>query len=194
MSDRDSICAANDPPLTAMAYALKLLRTGVLSIDGEGRIWRHFVLDRWGNRKAIEPRRAENASKKGYLRLSLNLPGKGKVVCVLAHRVVWTWLKGQIPDGLQINHDDLNKANNRPGNLEVTDGSGNIRHSYANGRKRPWSSAKEWRPGIAKRSEADYARLRKLRRDGMTQRAICEQEGISRTHLQRILYKKGGAQ
>lgn len=193
MSERKSILAQSEKPLTATEYAIKLLNDGVLSIDDRGQIWRHFELDRWGNSKPVTPRRAENVSPKGYLRLNLKLPSPGRLVCVGAHRVVWTWLKGPIPNELQINHMDLNKKNNRIENLEVTDGAGNIQHSYANGRTRPWSAATEWRPGIPKRSEADYTRLRALRESGMTQRQICEQEKISRTHLQRILYQKGGA-
>lgn len=35
------------------------------------------------------------------------------------HRVIYTWLKGHIPDGMQVNHKDYNRGNNNIDNLEL---------------------------------------------------------------------------
>lgn len=185
------------PESAAIEYAIRLLRQGVLSIDEEGRIWRHAELDRWGNVKAIESRRAENVGSKGYLRLSLKLPAPGRLVCVQAHRVVWIWLRGPIPDGLQINHKDLNKANNHPDNLEPIDGAGNIQHSYANGRTIPWSrkrtlkEGREWRPGRPLLSDTAKQQVLSMRAEGQTYKDIEKATGISQAHIGRIV--KGNA-
>jgi hypothetical protein len=174
------------PWFDTLGYALSLLRDGTLSVDEEGRIWRHREFGR-----DIESRRAENKSRKGYLRLTLGVPGTRRTATVQAHRVVWTWLRGPIPDGLQVNHKDLNKANNRPDNLELVTGSGNIRHSYANGRPRPWHKASEWRPGIPRIDGETISRIRGLHATGLGCRRISQVTGVSRTHVARLL-KKGG--
>jgi AraC-like DNA-binding protein len=181
-----------DPGFSVLDYAIDLAKTGILSVDGEGRVWRHFEKTRY-SRRAIETRRAENPTKKGYLSITLGVPGTHKTRGVLAHVLVWTLLHGQIPDGIQVNHKDLNKANNRPDNLELMTGSQNTQHAYDNGRAKPWKFAKEWRPGISKRTTEEIARLFDLRRQGKTQKEICALMAISRTHLQR-LFKKGESQ
>jgi hypothetical protein len=51
----------------------------------------------------------------------------------LCHRLVWETFNGKIPDGLQINHIDLNKTNNRLDNLELATSSENQIHAHKNG-------------------------------------------------------------
>ena len=45
------------------------------------------------------------------------------------HRVIWTWLKGSIPQGMQINHKDYNRGNNNIDNLEVVTPKENSEYS-----------------------------------------------------------------
>lgn len=45
------------------------------------------------------------------------------------HRVIWVWHNGAIPQGLEINHIDYNRGNNRIENLEIVTRSENLRHS-----------------------------------------------------------------
>lgn len=55
----------------------------------------------------------------------------------LAHRLVWACAFGAIPDGIEINHKDGDKRNNRLDNLEAVTPSQNVRHSLeVLGRKR----------------------------------------------------------
>ena len=166
--------------------ALALLASGVLSIDADGRIWRHAINVR-GRDVAVTPRRAENVGGKGYLRLTLQIPGVG-LVQTMAHRVVWEATNGPIPDGLQINHKDLNKANNRIDNLEVVTGAENIRHSYANGRPAPWSEARKrglyrGRPIITHERVAEMVAARG---GGALLREVADRFGVSITHAQRL--------
>ena len=167
----------------ALERALALIADGTLSVDGEGRIWRQRSASAGGHNTKL-PRRAESKGGKGYLRLMLwidrELRGIG------AHRIVWTHFNGPIPDGKQVNHLDLNKQNNRPSNLELVTGAENIRHSYANGRVRPWSAATEWRAGKPRLTPEQVAKARALRASGVLLRDIAKQFNIGTTHAHRI--------
>lgn len=46
------------------------------------------------------------------------------------HRLVWIAFKGQIPEGFEVNHKDLDKHNNRLDNLELLTHSDNLKHAF----------------------------------------------------------------
>lgn len=48
-------------------------------------------------------------------------------VGVMVHRIIWIMRHGEIPDGLQINHIDLNKLNNEDTNMELVTNAVNCR-------------------------------------------------------------------
>ena len=52
---------------------------------------------------------------------------------IQAHILVWTAEHGPIPDGLEINHRNGVKTDNRIANLELVTRSDNLRHAYALG-------------------------------------------------------------
>lgn len=66
--------------------------------------------------------------KSGYFVVGTQITGD-----INLHRVVYITFMGAIPDGLQINHIDGNKANNHISNLEVCTPAENTRHAYATG-------------------------------------------------------------
>ena len=171
-----------------LALALSYVAGGLLRIEPDGSVWRVAEL-RSGRVVAVEPRRAETVGGKGYLRIVLGVPGRHQTCSVAAHRLVYAAVVGVIPDGLQINHRDLNKQNNRPANLEVVTGSENIAHSYAHGRTRSWSVARAsggtWR-GKPLKTDAEVAAMRGLRASGVRLRDIAERFGISITHAHRL--------
>lgn len=176
-------------PYSPMGYALGLVSDGVLSIDGDGRIWRHAVVHS-GRLRTVAARRAENVGGKGYLRVTIQQPN-GRLASVMAHRLVWIHAHGPINEGMQINHKNLDKQDNRLVNLEVVSASGNIRHSYANGRPAPWQKATHYRGRRRIDTDGDrVARVIELRNSGMTFSQISEQTGISKSHVSRI-FKKG---
>lgn len=168
----------------AMDFAVGLVRNGTLRVDADGSVWRLREVRR-GQSRSATPRRAENVGGKGYLRLTLQAPW-GKLVQIMAHRLVWEAANGPIPDGLQVNHKDLNRTNNALPNLEVVTASGNIRHSYAAGRRRPWSEAAEWRPGRARLTPETRTAIVSRRAEGATLPAIAAEFGLSTTHVHRI--------
>ena len=66
---------------------------------------------------------------KGYVRV--NNPRRGYYR--FAHRIMWEAAVGPIPDGMQINHKNGIKDDNRLENLEVVTASENTIHAYRTG-------------------------------------------------------------
>lgn len=65
----------------------------------------------------------------GYYSTTLIKNGKRKVIGI--HRVVYLAFKGDIPEGMEINHINENKKDNTPGNLEVLTKADNIKYGTA---------------------------------------------------------------
>jgi hypothetical protein len=72
----------------------------------------------------------------GYFRVAVRLPGDG-MKKRLIHRVVWEAVNGPIPDGLQINHKNGDKSDNRIENLELVTASENVVHAFQTGLRVP---------------------------------------------------------
>lgn len=110
----------------------EFIERGILSVDSDGRIWRHKLAKNHhsGYISLDVPQRAEYYSI-GYLEIHLRLEGKG--YRAKAHRIVWQYFNGDIPDGLEINHKDGIRDNNRPDNLEVVSQRENTNHAYRTG-------------------------------------------------------------
>lgn len=201
MAEEHSTPPRRDVHYLGAWLSLFYLEIGTLSIDADGRIWRHFVHNALGRRKKIQARRAECQSSKGYLSLVFGACRGVHGPCRIgAHRVVWLWVNGTIPDGMQINHKNLDKTDNRPENLEIVTPEANVQHSYANGRAKPWSKSPEeslrsgtgngtWR-GKPRVDQDTKNRIRQMRQDGVSYPKIAAAVGISVSHVHRIV--KGG--
>lgn len=70
-------------------------------------------------------------NRKGYLRVCLRRNGEQNAIEV--HALVATAFIGQRQDGMQVNHIDGCKTNNRLENLEYVTGAQNIRHAQSMG-------------------------------------------------------------
>jgi hypothetical protein len=76
-------------------------------------------------------RRAELLDKRtGYGRVAVK---RTPLVLAMAHRVIWISVHGLIPNGLQINHINRRRWDNRIENLELVTPKGNVRHARALG-------------------------------------------------------------
>lgn len=67
----------------------------------------------------------------GYIRIKIRKDGKDKGCAV--HRLVWEAFNGPIPPGMEINHKNGKKDDNRLSNLELVTSSENSRHAYVAG-------------------------------------------------------------
>lgn len=115
--------------LTALVAATE---QGLIKVDAQGAIWRCVSRARNRITTLASPTRAETQTGRGgYLTVHVWL--NGKQYLAYAHRLVWTILRGPIPEGIDINHRDGDKTNNHPSNLELVTRSENLQHAAATG-------------------------------------------------------------
>lgn len=70
-------------------------------------------------------------TQKGYRAIGWKINGKLKHI--LIHRLMWLVYKGEIPNKLQINHEDGKKTNNKLTNFTLKTNKENVIHAYKNG-------------------------------------------------------------
>lgn len=114
----------------------------------------------------------------GYLFFGVHVPGPGgRKRIIRNHRAIWEAVHGEIPDGLEINHINGVKDDNRIENLELVTPKENTAHAIQTG-LRPRNHG-ETHPK-AKLTEAQVIEIIELRREGaMTTRAIAAQFGVA---------------
>ena len=109
-------------------FFLAMVKTGRISIDDNGMIFNH------------KTNRAIGAvSSRQYYKISMKCSKTGKIRHIQNHRLHWIIKVGEIPKGMEINHIDGNKLNNRIENLECVTPSENKRHAIRTGLKTPKS-------------------------------------------------------
>lgn len=161
---------------------------GVFSVDVNGNVWRHGRMmggSHKGRPSYIKmfnrPQNAATSMKSGYPMVMFSL-GHRKRFGILAHRAVWMIANhSDIPDGMEINHKDENRANHHPANLEMVTRSQNTLHTLKNRQgKRDRQSAKL--------TDGDVIEIRKLWDQGqMTQAAIAEHYRTSQSVVSHIV-------
>ena len=122
----------------------------------------------------------------GYLMVKLLSPKHdGSWTMRGLHRVVAEAFLGPCPDGIEVNHKDLNKLNNRLENLEFMTRKQNARHALENGGYRCGTKMKN-----AKLTEEVVAKLREagIRRGMWSQTA--RELGVARTTLRHAVRSK----
>lgn len=117
--------------------------------------------------------------KRGYKLVSLFQDGVGTKRSI--HTLVWEAFHGARPIGLEVNHRDGNKANNRLDNLELLTSSGNKLHASANG-----LAAIGLRNASTKLLASDVTSICAALASGDSQRAVAARFGISQAHVSRI--------
>ena len=107
---------------------IEYIKDGYFEIDNDGRMWRLAIRKGRNNFAKIHRRKFGYKDGRGYIQVAISK--KGKWYNCLAHRVVWIYFNGEIPDGLEINHKDGIKINNRLENLELVTRSENHKHAF----------------------------------------------------------------
>jgi hypothetical protein len=103
-------------------YFIGLVKAGKLKVSRAGKV----VNVKTG-------RRIGYPTKDGYYQISYCDPATKIIWKMLIHRLVWLAFRGPIPQGMEINHRDLNRANPNLKNLEPTSSYGNNWYSRNGG-------------------------------------------------------------
>lgn len=130
-----------------------------LRVDPDGSIWRLTYY-----RTPCTPFRAELETRLGYLSVGTAL---GKC---WAHRLVYQVFKGDIPEGLYINHLNGKKADNRPENIEA--------------------GPRGEQSGTAKLTKAEVHAIRAAYAGGETQRPLALRHGVTQAQISYIVNGK----
>ena len=98
-------------------YFIGLLQSGRIRVDAETGIV-------YSRNKPVAAKQSA-----GYLHMSAG-PTRQERHYILLHRLVWMAVNGEIPGGLEINHKNGNKRDNRIDNLELLTHAGNALHAH----------------------------------------------------------------
>lgn len=151
---------------------IEMVRTGAWRIDANGAIWR---------RTKSGERRAEKVLSSGYGMVRAMLGGRR--VVGLAHRLVWQHLRGDIPEGLVVNHRNGRKDDNRLCNLEVVTYSENARHAHRVLGRCPQAGTNN---PMARLTPLDVAEIRLARLRGDRAVEIAARFGIRYQHVYKL--------
>lgn len=134
-----------------------------------------------------------------YLRVRLRKDNQDKEYPV--HALVWMAFRGTRPNGLEINHKDGNKRNNRLENLELITHSENIKHAYNTGLIPPRKGEANVRAVLTEKDvialRKEYKAIQKARRlqgktkapHGTIQR-FAQRYGITTTSIEYAIARK----
>lgn len=163
------------------------VKRGYFRIDNKGRIWR-IAIKGWKKPFIrIQERELKNINNRGYIRITFDK--NKKIYTCLAHRLVWIYFNGSIPDDKQINHINGIKADNRPVNLELITGSENINHSFVFLGRKARDMRGEKHPQV-KLKENDVKEIRLRYSCGEIQREIAKDFDITRSQVSSIAIKR----
>jgi len=155
------------------SFPVNLIKKGILILDSSGQIWRQYIL-RGHDKKLvkIKKRKIGFTTENGYIRIAV-LHNK-KHHYFWAHRIIWVYHNGRIPEGKVINHIDGKKANNRIENLQAVTYSENIIHSL------------KYKLRVNKLTSKDVNEIKYLINMGYSADFICERYNIGKRHLSGI--------
>ena len=134
--------------------------------------------------------------KDGYWKVFLVVDGRLR--SFFAHRLVADAFIGYCPEGMQVNHKDLDTSNPFVGNLEYVTRSGNARHAMANGV--PWGNPKGTTKGfcgikgeghpLAKLNVEKVKKIRKLYQQGWTYAALGRQFNVTGVNVSGVVRRE----
>ena len=176
--------------MTDDAIIIEALSMRLVEVRHGSEVWRVATRSRTG--RVIPLPTAKRADlvdpSTGYRRVKL-----GKYGSAVAHRIVWIATHGPIAPGLEINHRNRDKADNRVDNLEAITHLQNIRHAYATGGV---PLLKGERNGSSKLTELQVVEARARAAAGETHKSIGASMGVTKTAIglivRRVNWKHAG--
>lgn len=153
----------------------KAFRNGAYQVSDFGRVRRMI-----GKPKFIR----QYSTDKGYRYVGTCVNGVAKNYFVAT--LVATAFIGPRPDGMEVNHKDLDKSNNHWDNLEYVTHLANIRHGIANGHAPKHDVTGERNPN-AKLTVLQVARIRFLSTKGWDDLDIAETMRVSKDIIYNIV-------
>jgi hypothetical protein len=155
---------------------LDMIEQNILQIDSDGVIWRVKKKHKeWGSYRECVPHKLGHNTH-GYTRIGIR-DTKGRNVHAFAHRLVWMFYNGFIPEELQVNHIDGVKTNNKLDNLELVTASEQMFHAVnVLGRKvgNHTHIARHF-----KLSEKDVNDILRLLSEGLTQKEVAKKFNVT---------------
>jgi hypothetical protein len=124
----------------------------------------------------------------GYLAVYLQVEGEPRKRCYI-HRLVFETFRSVIPEGLEINHRNGDRSDNRLENLELMTRSENMKHCYLE-LSPSLNRAKGASHYKAKLTEEDIHKVMAMAKEGVSRSAIAAQFGVSKTAISAIVNGK----
>jgi len=165
---------------------IKLVHDGEWEIDPDGSIWRVCIRtgdSRGGTRLTpCKRRRVEKLLPSGYL--MVRAMRGGRRVCGLAHRLVWQHFKGDIPEGMTVNHDNGIRDDNHPNNFVLATYSDQAKHAHGTGLLDQHGQ----RNPAAKLTDNQIAQIRLAYASGRyTMDVLAKRFGVSFQHISKLV-------
>jgi hypothetical protein len=126
-----------------------------------------------------------------YIPLSVIVDGRRTTA--YAHRLVYLWFRGDIPEGMEIDHIDGRKSNNRPSNLRVVTHSQNGMAAFENGQSLRAPFANRQRGGAhhnTRFTTAVVLEIRDRQASGESMRSLSREYGCSFSTVRRIVTRE----
>lgn len=163
---------------------LKLFKDGIYYCEKDGSIYSRHNFRHGLHPKRYRLMRGRYYPNNRYGEVGLTIK-KGIVIRAKIHQVMCLYFKGEYPEGMQINHIDGNKINNRIENLEIVTPKENYAHAKKMGLIRITKGEEHFR---AKLTEGNVLKMRQMYKTGKYfHRELAEKFGVTKSVATRAI-------
>ena len=161
---------------------LNLVKQSVFKVYKNGDIYKYKRKVRCKDEyKNIKPKLMNRKNSDGYIQIKFIC--NRKVMCILAHRAVWIYFNGGIPEKLEINHKQGIKNDNRLSNFELVTHEKNMLHAYKTGLLKNQVGENN---GNVKLTEKKVLKIKKLLKEGLSQTKMAKMFDVDISTISRI--------